>query len=157
VLGLVLLTAVLLARSSRPVAFGGVIGALVAWVFWTPFSSRVPLVEGGDQHFTWFVFLFSVVALVGAAALPEKYDTARRVVLGAFAVGLLGDAFRATHDLVTIEGRFGETATDADGLNAAVGLFSPTVWAWLMRLALFAVAAAWAFVMVRRLRTPPSS
>ncbi|MBA2281305.1 MAG: M50 family metallopeptidase [Actinomycetota bacterium] len=155
--GLAVLTAVLLGRSSRPVAAIGSAAALTALVFWTPFSSRVPAVEGGDQHFTFFVFLFLVLVLAGAAALPDSFDTARRVLLGALAVGLLADAFRAGRDLVVIEGTAGQTATDADGLNAAVGLFSPTVWAWVFRLALFAIAAGWALLMVRRLRPPASS
>ena len=155
--GLALLTAVLLARSTRPVAATGSGGALVALVFWTPFSSRVAGIDGSDQHFTFFVLAFVVLLLAGAAALPDRFDTARRIALGAVAVSLLSDAFRAGRDLVTIEGRFGETATDADGLNAAVGLFSPTVWAWVLRLALFAIAAGWAALVFRRLRAPASS
>jgi hypothetical protein len=156
VLALVALTAVLLAGSSRLVAYLGAIAAFVSWVLWVPWSSRVRGIDGADQHFTWIVFLVSVAVLVGAAALPMRFDTARRVVLGAFAVGLLGDAFRATHDLVVIEGDFGQTATDADGLNEAVGLFSAGVWAWLMRAALFVVFGGWAFAMYRRLRSAPA-
>jgi hypothetical protein len=128
---------------------------LFALVFWTPFSSRVPIVADGDQRFTFFVLALSALVLAGAAALPPRFDTARRVVLGVFAVGLLADAFRSGRDLVTIEGRFGETTTDADGLADAAGVLGSTAWAWLLRLALFAIAGVWAWVLVGRLR--PSS
>jgi hypothetical protein len=149
--GLALLGAVLLARSSRQVAAVGAAATLVALVLWTPFSARVPSVDDGDQRFTFFVLLLLAAALAGAAALPDRFDTARRVVLGAIAVGLLADAFRAGRDLVTIEGSFGDTATDADALAESSGILGATAWAWLLRLALFAVAAAWAWVLVRRM------
>lgn len=148
--GLALLTAVLLGKRSQLVALAGSFAALFALVFWTPFNSHVPgQVTDGDQRFTWIVLLLSAAALAGAAFLPQRFDTARRITLGAFAVGLLGDAFRAGKDLVTIEGRFGATVTDADGLAAAAGVLPATAWAWLMRLALLVIAAGWAVAVVR--------
>lgn len=147
---LALLTGALFGRSSQRIAAAGAFCAAFALVFWTPFSSKVDGISNGDQHFTFFVLLVSTLLLGGAAALPKPYDTARRIVLGALAVGLLSDAFRAGKDLVVIEDRAGATATDADALAQASGLLSASVWAWLMRLFLFAVAAAWAWLMVRR-------
>jgi hypothetical protein len=147
---LALLTGALFGRSSRAIAAGAAGAAFVALVLWTPFESRVPGITDGDQRFTFLVLLVSAALLAGAAALPERHDLARRVVLGALAVGLLSDAFRATKDLVTIEDLAGATATDADGLAEAAGFGSAGLWSWLVRLALFAIAAAWAGLLLRR-------
>jgi hypothetical protein len=147
---LVLLTGALLGRSSRPIAVAGSVAAAFTLVFWTPFNSVVTGIDDGDQRFTWFVVAGAAALLAGAAALPDRFDGARRAVLGALAVGLLTDAFRATEDLVVIEDVAGGTATDADALAEASGLFGAGAWAWLMRLALFAVAAAWAWFGLRR-------
>jgi hypothetical protein len=147
---LALLTGALFGRSSRPIAAGGAVAAAIALVLWTPFNSQVPGVSDGDQRFTFVILLLSVALLAGAASLPERYDTARRIVLGALAFGLLTDAFRATKDLVVIEDLAGQTATDADGLADAAGVFSAGTWSWLMRLALFAIAAGWAWLTIRR-------
>jgi hypothetical protein len=76
------------------------------------------------------------------------------VVLGAFAVGLLADAFRAGEDLVLVERQAGRTSSDADLLAEASGVLSAGTWAWLMRASLFVVAVAWAAVAVRRLQPP---
>lgn len=149
---LALLTAVLFGRSSRTIAAAGAVAALVALVFWTPFNAAIDAVDDGDQRFTWFVLLVSALLMAGAAAIPDRHDTVRRVVLGAFAIGLLSDAFRAGEDLVVIEGRAGETLTDADGMAEAAGVLGSTAWAWILRLSLFAIAAAWAWVVVRRWR-----
>ena len=154
VAALALLTGAVFGRSSRAIAGAVAALALVALVLWTPFSARVPGIEDGDQRFTWFV-LATIVALAGgSAATPARYDTARRVVLGALAVGLLSDAFRAGSDLVLIEDQVGAVATDADGLAEAAGVLSASTWAWLLRASLFLIAGAW-LLAVLRWRTPP--
>jgi hypothetical protein len=145
-----LLTGVLFGRSSRLIAGAAAFAAFVALLFWTPFNSHVEGISDGDQRFTWIILALSVGLLGGAAALPDRFDTSRRVVLGALALGLLTDAFRATKDLVVIEDLAGATATDADGLAEAVGVFGAGTWSWLMRLALFAIAAGWAWLVIRR-------
>jgi hypothetical protein len=157
VAALALLTGSLTGRSSRPIAVAGAVAAAVALLFWTPFDSVVPTIDDGDQRFTWFVLFGSCGLLAGAAALPERFDGARRVVLGALAVGLLTDAFRATKDLVVIEDLAGGTATDADALAEASGILGAGAWAWLMRLALVAIAAAWAWFGLRRWANAPVS
>jgi hypothetical protein len=148
--GLALLTAVLLGRSSRVVAIAGAVAFAIALVFWTPFNAVVPGIADGDQRFTWFVLLVSGAALAGAAALPDRHDLPRRIVLGVLAVGLLSDAFRAGKDLVVIEDRLGATATDADALAETSGILSSGAWAWLMRLSLFAGFVLWAWLVLRR-------
>ena len=147
---LALLTGALFGRSSKPIAAGAAAATAIALVFWTPFNSHVDGISDGDQRFTFMVLLVSALLLAGAAALPPKYDLGRRIVLGALAVGLLSDAFRATKDLVTIEDLASATATDADGLAAASGILSAGTWSWLMRLALFAIAAGWAWLTIKR-------
>lgn len=147
---LALLTGALFGRSSRPIAGGGAALAAITLLLWTPFNSHVQGISDGDQRFTFVVLLLSALLLAGAAALPTQYDTARRIVLGALAIGLLSDAFRATQDLVVIEDLAGATATDADGLAEAAGFLGAGAWSWLMRLALFAIAVGWAWLMIRR-------
>jgi hypothetical protein len=147
---LALLTGALFGRSSQPIAAGGAAAAAISLLLWTPFNSRVQGIGDGDQRFTWIVLALSAILLGGAAALPHRYDLARRIVLGALALGLLTDAFRATKDLVTIEDVAGGTATDADGLADAAGFLGAGAWSWLMLLALFAIAAAWAWLTIRR-------
>ena len=148
--GLALLTGVLVGRSSRPVAIAGAVGFAIALLFWTPFNAVIPGISDGDQRFTWFVLLVSGLALAAAAAIPERHDGVRRVVLGILAVGLLSDAFRAGKDLVVIEDELAGTATDADGLADASGILSSGTWAWLMRLSLFAIFALWGWLVLRR-------
>lgn len=148
--GLALLTGVLVGRSSRPVAIAGAVSFAIALVFWTPFNSVVPGIGDGDQRFTWFVLLVNGLALAGAAAVPDRHDLARRIVLGVLAVGLLSDAFRAGKDLVIIEDDLGATTTDADALAEASGILSSGTWAWILRLSLFAVFALWGWLVLRR-------
>lgn len=140
---LALLTGALFGRSSRPIATGEAAAAAVALLLWTPFNSPIQGISDGDQRFTWIVLALAAALLAGAAAAPDRYDLARRIALGAIAVGLLSDAFRATKDLVVIEDAAGGTASDADGLADAAGVLSAGTWSWLMRLALFAIAAGW--------------
>lgn len=158
--GLALLTGVLIGRSSRPVAIAGAVSAIVALILWTPFDSVIDGISDGDQRFTWFVLLVSAALLAAAAAIPDRHDGIRRVVLGILAVGLLSDAFRAGRDLVVIEDLRSGTTTDADGLAEASGILSAGVWAWLMRLALFVLFAAWGWLVLtrwaRRLPAEPS-
>lgn len=155
---LALLTGSLFGRSSRPIAAGGAAVAALSMLLWTPFNSRVQGISDGDQRFTWLVLALSTLLLAGAATLPGRWDTTRRIILGALAVGLLSDAFRATKDLVTIEALAGGTATDADGLAEAAGVLGAPTWSWLMRLALVAIAAGWAWLAIRRwgAEVPPS-
>lgn len=152
VAALVLLTGVLIARSSRTIAIVGAITAAAALNFWTPWTTSIPGIDSTDQHFTWFVFAALTAALATAAAVPDRHDTARRIVLGIVAVGLLSDAFAAGKDLVVIEGggRLAATATDADALADAAGFGSATTWAWIIRLGLFAGFAVWGVWILRR-------
>jgi hypothetical protein len=147
---LALLTGALTGRSSRLIAAAVAVSAAIALLLWIPFNSVVDGIDNGDQRFTWAILGGSAVLLAGAAALPDRFDDARRVVIGALAFGLATDAFRATKDLVAVEDVAGATATDADALAESSGLLGATAWSWLLRLALFAIAAAWAWFGLRR-------
>lgn len=139
-----LLTAVLFARATRIVAAAASAVSAVTLVLWVPFSASVPAVDDGDQRFTFFLALLVTAAFAGVAALPDRWEHARRIGLGVLAVALLIDAFGAGSDLVFIEGNFGDTFSDADALAEAVGVGSSTMWAWALRGSLFVIAALWA-------------
>ena len=147
VIALAVTTAVIFTRTSRVVVLVGAALTLVAMVLWVPFSPVVGGLPAGDQHFTWFLFLVVALALVGSFWLP---DTARRIVLGVVAAGLISDAFRGGRDLVMIEGAGLPVQTDADGLHDAASWLGPTAWAWVLRGLLFLMAAAWLWWAARR-------
>ena len=147
VVALAVTTAVLFTRTSRVVVLVGAALTLLALVLWVPFSPAVRGLPAGDQHFTWGLFVVVAVALAGSFWLP---DTARRIVLGVVAAGLISDTFRGGRDLVMVEGTGLPVHTDADGLHDAAPWLGPTAWAWVLRGLLFLIAAAWLWWAARR-------
>ncbi|HUW02872.1 MAG TPA: M50 family metallopeptidase [Acidimicrobiales bacterium] len=152
--GLALLTAVLFGQATRVTAAVAAGISAFVWVFWVPFNSKVGFVSDGEQRFTWFLIGVTTLVFAAVAAIPDRYEQARRVGLGVLAVGLLTDAFSAGRTLVIVEGSFGETASDADALSQAVGVGSSAVWAWLLRGSLFVIAFLWARWALNRAGRP---
>lgn len=142
--GLALLTSVLFGHAARVTAAVAAGLSLFVWIFWVPFNAQVGLVSDSEQRFTWFLFAATSIAFAAVAAIPDRFEQARRIGLGVLAVGLLTDAFSAGRTLVVVEGTFGDTESDADALAHAVGVGSSTLWAWLLRGSLFVIAALWA-------------
>jgi hypothetical protein len=153
VAALLLLTGALLGRSGRRLAATGAAATFVALLLWVPLRPAAPGITSADQRFTWLTFAVTALLLAVAAALPERWSTARRIVLGTLAVGLLSDAFRSVDDLITMRGRGWHTTTDAETLERVTDVGSPALWAWLMRLFLLVVAAAWAWLVFTRWAT----
>ena len=159
VAALLLLTGAILGRTGRRLAAIGAVATTVALLLWVPLRPAAPGITSADQRFTWITFAITALLLTVAAVLPDRWSTARRIVLGTVAVGLLSDAFRSVDDLITMRGRGWHTTTDAETLFKVTDLGSAAVWAWLMRLFLLLVAAGWAWWLFTRwaaaTTTPP--
>lgn len=147
---LALLTGALLGRTGRRLAAAGAVAAAVSLALWVPFRPASAGIAAADQRFTWWVVAATAALLAAAAALPDRHSTVRRVALGAVAVALLTDAFRAADDLQVLTGARQPIATDAHSLAAITDVGSAGLWAWLMRLALLGIAGGWAWWLFTR-------
>jgi hypothetical protein len=147
VVALALLTGTLFGRSSRWVALAAGGAMLVTWALWVPFLARVEGVSGGDQRYTWFLAGAVSGLLVAISTLPDAW---RRVALGVLASSALAAAFDASDAVVELNRGGAEVRTDADTMADAIGPLGPLAWAWLLRLAVLAMTAAWAWWAGRR-------